>query len=245
MELPAFKLYQFALDEGRSFYILLPKLSNQQVSTFEKRLLGVGYVISRRGGVLRAAKRTTVIRLDRRGVCCSNADVIDEIAPALPEILAAEREEEPLKNLAGRYFDVGKNAAGRIVRLWPRMESSFLWRGLRATGQCALTPDEHVVFKTLFLHASGPCVVLSDFPTDNSAVKMFGKRRYFESAMDPSDVASNLGVVGQGRARNVYLPRDGLLRFRRLMMPSAREMTELLSGLGEWCYFSPKTPNLA
>lgn len=237
----AFRLHQFALEEGRSFYLLLPKLDTQQLSFLEKRLLGVGYGTSRRGGVLRAARGTTVIRLDQRGVCYSNADVIDEIAPALPEILAAKKEEEPLENLVGRYFDAGKRAAGGIVRVWPRMESSFLWRELRATGQCALTPDEHAVFKTLFQHASGPCVVLSDFPTDSCVVKMIGKRRYFESAMDPPEAASSLGMAGQRRARNVYLPKDGLLRFRRLAVPSAREMVELFGGLGEWCYFSPKT----
>jgi hypothetical protein len=242
--LSTFRLYQFTLNEGRSFYLLLPKLSTQQLSTFEKRLLGVGYGVSRRGGVLRATKGTTVIRLDRRGVCYSNADAIDEIAPALPEILAAKREEAPLKDLAGRYFDAGKSAAGSIVRLWPRMESSFLWRELRATGQCALTPDEHAVFKTLFLHASGQCQVISDFPTDHSVVKMIGKRQYFESAMDPSEAASSLAMVGQRNARNVYLPRDGLLRFHRLAMPSTRELAELFRGLGEWCYFSPETPNL-
>jgi hypothetical protein len=233
-----------ALGEGRSFYLLLPKLTTRQLSLFEKRLLKVGYGTSHKGGMLRATKGTTLIRLDPRGICHSNADVVDEIAPALPEILEAKKEAEPLENLAGRYFDAEKSAAGGVVRLWPRMESSFLWRELRAMGQCGLTPDEHAVFRSLFLHASGSCPMLSDFPSDQSVIRMIGKRRYFESVMEPATVASNLGMVGLRKSRNVYVPKDGLLRFRKLVMPSAREMTELFSGLGEWCYFLPGTPNL-
>ena len=240
----AFRLYQVALDDGRSFYLLLPKLSMPQVSIFESRLLKVGFGVSRRGTVLRAAKGTTLIRLDSRGVCHSNADVIDEIAPALPEALAAKKEEEPLETLIARYFDAERSAAGGIVRLWPRMESSSLWRKLRISGQCALTPDEHAVFKSLLLHASGPCLLLSDSPSEGSVVRMIGKRRYFESFMDPSKAASNLSMAGQQKTRNVYLPKEGLLRFTKLVMPSTREMTELLSGLGEWCYFVPGKPKL-
>jgi hypothetical protein len=80
---------------------------------------------------------------------------------------------------------------------------------------------------------------LSDYPTDGCSVRIIGKRQYYESVVDPADAASDLRMVGSKGVRNVYLPRDGLMRFEGLKLPIHAEMVELLRSLGEWCYLSP------
>ena len=105
-----------------------------------------------------------------------------------------------------------------------------------------LTPDEHAVYQMILEQASDQCLVLSDYPTTSSVVKIIGRRLYFESTLPSSETASNLRMVGQKSVRNVYIPKDGFLRFRSLKLPSNRRLADLLGRLGEWCYLRPESP---
>jgi hypothetical protein len=245
--LSTFRLHEFCLGGGSRYYILLPKLTRAQIATFAHRFVGLGYATYLRGEgkVLRAARGRTVITVDSRGMCWSNEDAVDTVAPVLPEILAADKQGMPVGGLLRQYLDVqkGTRRGAKLVRLCPRMESSSLWRELRVGGLCALTPDEHTVFQALLLHVSSQCSLLTDYPTKDSVVRIFGKKQYFESTIETSEAASNLRMTGGRGTRNVYLPRDGFLRFSEFELPSKEKLADLLMGLGEWCFLYPELPS--
>jgi len=232
-----FRLLQFRIDESGRLYALLPKLCAQQITIIRERLEKVGYSVSW-GETLRGVGRRAVLTVDPRGVCWSNDDIADCIGPVVPRMLAAKKQVVPLHALVSQYFQAKSSEGGFVVRFLPRMESSQLWEKLRATGQCALSPDEHAVFRAILASASGECRVLSDYPTRDCAVRIIGKRQYYESMVEPAEAASNLRMVGSKGTRNVYLPKDGLMRFQDLKPPVRSEMAEMLRSSGEWCYLS-------
>lgn len=233
-----FKLHRFKFGEEERFFILLPKLCTQQVNIITQRLTGTGFAVSHPKS-LRAVKGSVTINLDPMGLCWSNEDVTDVIAPIIPRMLMVQKQVTPLRDLRNHYFDLKRIREGYVVRFSSRMESSRLWENLRATDQCALTPDEHFVFRALFNYASGAVRLLTDYPTNNSAVKRMGRRQYYESEVTTSEAASNLRMVGPRGTRNTYLPKDGLIRFQGMRLPSTYEMTKLFEDLGGWCFLTP------
>jgi hypothetical protein len=180
-----------------------------------------------------------LIHVDPRGFCWSSFDPRDEILPVIPILLETPMESEPLLELMGSYFMFSKSKAKTVVKVSTRVESSTLWRALRGSGECGLTPDEHAVVSFLFKKAKGMCRLLTDYPTDGSTLRIYGRRRYYESELGPPEVVSTLRSAGQRAFRNSYVPRNGALTFESLDLSSGEELAHLFQDLGEWCFFQP------
>ncbi len=232
----AFRVHELVI-LGRH-YVLLPKLNNVQMEVFAKRLAEKGFLISR-ANAISATSAKGVIHVDPRGFCWSVFDPSDEILPAIPTLLETPKERKPLRELMGSYFMFAKSKAKTVVRVSTRVESSTLWKALRASGECGLTPDEHAVISFLIKKAQGECKLLTDYPTDASTLRIYGRRRYHESKLRPPDVGSTLRSVGRRAFRNSYIPRNGALIFESLDLPSKEELAHFFQDLGEWCYFEP------
>ena len=232
----AFRVHELLIS-GRH-YILLPKLNSAQMGAFAKRLTGCGFLVSRSNSIS-ATSPKGVIHVDPRGFCWSVFDPSDEILPVIPNLLETPKEGEPLLELMSSYFILGKSKEKTVVKVSTRVESSTLWKALRASGECGLTPDEHAVVSFLLKRAKGECRLLTDYPTDRSILRVYGRRRYYESEIRPSDAGSTLRSVGRKAFRNSYLPSTGALIFGSLAQPSKEELAQLFKDLGEWCYFQP------
>ena len=230
----SFKVHEFTI-VGRH-YILLPKLNNVQMEALANRLTQSGYFVSR-SNVISAKSVKGVIHVDPRGFCWSSFDPRDEILPVIPVLLETPKEGEPLQELMDSYFMLAKSKAKAVVKVSTRVESSTLWKDLRISGECGLTPDEHTIVSFLFKRAKGDCRLLTDYPTDGSTLRIYGRRRYYESEIRPSDAGSTLRSVGRKGFRNSYLPRNGALTFESLDLPPKEELAHLFRDLDEWCYF--------
>jgi hypothetical protein len=203
-----------------------------------KRLTEKGLAV-RHSGVISAKSVKGVIHVDPRGYCWSTVDPSDEVLPAIPALLEIRKERKPLMELAELYFNIANSRVKTVVRLATRIESSALWKALRASGDCGLTPDEHAVISFLVKQARGKFRLLTDYPIDGSIMKVYGRRRYFESSIGLTEAGSTLRSVGQKASRNSYIPRDGALMFDNIVNPPKEELSHLFEGLGEWCYFEP------
>jgi hypothetical protein len=232
----SFKVHQFLLN-GRH-YLLLPKLTHGQMRVLAVRLQRNGYSVQLSKS-LSAKSRGGVIRVDPSGLCWSMFDCSDEVLPAIPEVLSSPKETGPLDVLESMYFRLARSGRKTLVRLATRLESSTSWDALRATGDCALAPDEHAVATFLTRRARGTCIMLTDFPGDEAVPKLFGRKRYFESTVGFDDAESTLRSVGERASRNSYLLRDNTLRLSGRLAFSRDDVEELFEGLGEWCYFAP------
>lgn len=220
-------------------YLLLPKMTREQVKVISERLTGAGYSV-KLSDCLSARSRKGTIHVDPSGVCRSTTDTTDLVVPAIPDILACKKERIPIGELKSLYLATGRSGRKTRVRISTRTESSLLWRLMRASGDCGLSPDEHAVATFLLERAGGTCGVLTDFPGDEPVVKVLGKRRYFDSKVSAAVAAMTLRVAGAKSSRNSYLRRDGVLEFARFERPSAADWHDLFDGLGEWCYFAPE-----
>jgi hypothetical protein len=229
-----FAVYRFRL--GERFYVLLPKLNEAQLAAFGRRFEAKGYALQRSASLV-AKNETQTIHLDPSGFSWSSTDPSDAVLPAIPEILAMPKKRVPIEELASRYFLVRKAGRSIWARMSTRVESSGLWRNLRAEGSAALTPDEKAV--ALFLiGASSGCELVTDFPTTSGKPRMIGKKQYYNSFLSPSE-GSTLRVVGQRGSKNAYLPEHSVLRFQSFKVPQRRAFVELFESLGEWCSFIP------
>lgn len=227
-----FRVHEFALEEGRRSFMLLPKMNAAQMAKVRQRLAFLGFRTSG-GSPMRAAKGDWLAGVSPAGFCWSSRNLADLVGPALPGILATPKEPRPKDFVRGLYFDRGQEPG--LFRVKPRMESSVLWRELRAKGECALSPDERAVFGGLLSRTGGTCTVVTDYPNDTSRVRIFGRRQYYESTVETAEAAENLREAGTTRPRNVYLPQDGLISISGGRRGGAR----ILPDLGEWCFFSP------
>ncbi len=231
-----FRVHELAI-VGRH-YILLPKLNNAQMQALAQRLTDNGFLV-RRSDLISAKSAKGVIHIDPRGFCWSVFDPRDEILPAIPSLLETPKEREPLPELMHSYFMFAKSSGKTVVKMSTRVESSTLWKALRTSDECGLTPDEHVVVSFLLKKAKGECRLLTDYPTDSSTLRVYGRRRYYESELRPPEAGSTLRSVGRRAYGNSYIPRNGALTFESLDLPSREEFTHLFHNLGEWCYFEP------
>lgn len=232
-----FRLLQIRLRSR--FYLLLPKLNSSQVRIIGERLKERDFTVEK-DSLLVATKRGTAVHIDPSGFCWSSKDPTDAIAPIIPEILGVPKEAVPLDELQNRYFRLQRFKTSVAVRLSARIESSTLWRELRASGECGLTPDERAVASLLLESSTGGCVMLTDFPTQGSHSRMIGKKQYYESSLDPAEAASTLRVAGPAGIRNSYLPERCVLLLRSIRRPSREKLVELFDSLGEWCYLRPE-----
>ena len=232
----SFRIHQLRI--GRLRYLLLPKMTKAQMNVISKRLTRAGYSVELSGS-LSASSGQGTIRVDPSGVCRSTVDITDLIVPAIPDVLACEKERIPVGKLESLYLTAGRTGKRARVRISTRVESFLLWELMRASDDCGLSPDERAVTTFLLERASGTCGMLTDFPEDGSAVKVLGRRRYFDSKISPAMAAVTLRVAGTKYPKNSYLRRDGTLELAASEKPSATDWFKLFEGLGEWCYFAP------
>lgn len=231
--LEPFRFRQFVL--GGRFHVPLPKMVPQQMDTLRRRFESIGFATA---GInpLKASKAGTKILVDLRGLCTSNADLSDVIAPALPEILACKPARVPFRTLRDAYFASEKRGDRVLLRLSPRLESESYWDELRSTGSCALTPDERVVYSAVLTTRASLTPLVTDFPAEGSAVRRIGRRQYYDSRLEPKEAASTLRGFGPAQERNAYLPRDSLLSFDQPSLPK-EELLGAFEALGDWCFF--------
>jgi hypothetical protein len=230
-----FRLHQLQL--GRWSHTLLPKLNEKQVSSLSDRLAKKGFKV-RGTSTLIAETRAMTIHINPSGHCWSSSDVGDSIVPIIPMILDIPKQGVPLEELLSHYFRVMESGDSAVVRTATRMESGNDWKALRASGRCALTPDERAVI-SMVIENSGSCTLMTDFPVKASQVRVMGNRRYFMSVLGPRQAAATLREVGGKGTRNSYLPGGGLLLLDSFRLPSLPRQREVLEGLGEWSYFTP------
>lgn len=208
------------------------------MEVLDNRLTKGGFHVNR-SNVISATSAKGVIHVDPRGFCWSVFDPRDEILPVIPNLLETPKEGKPLHELMSSYFMLAKSKANTLMKVFTRVESSTLWKALRASGECGLTPDEHAVVSFLIKKASGTIRLLTDYPTDESTLRVYGRMRYHESEIRPSDAVSTLRSVGRKAVRNSYLSRNGTLMFESLDLPSNEEFAQLFNELGDWFYFLP------
>ena len=234
-------MLEFSLHEirvGSRFYILLPKLNRTQMQTLGAGLKRQGFAV---GGdsSMKAKGRGAILHIDSGGLCWSNADPADWIVPAIPELLSAPKEEVPLEALKRQYFSLQTSGSTAILRFEPRIERGSLWRALRNSDQCGLSPDETAVLLFLLESAAGGCDLLTDFPTSTSLRRAIGGKLYFDSHLNLSEIRSTLRSAGRRSTRNSYLPWRGILRLAKFKNPPRGQYAELFEGLGEWCFLKP------
>lgn len=234
MRLLRFKPYQFHL--GRTHYILLPKLNPDQMQILSERLTKMGELVTS-NSLLSARTQKGTVHVDSSGLCWSRVDPADLILPSIPDLLSCAKLRIPLKELGSKYFVASRYGGITSTRLFIRLESGPLWKALRASGGCALTPDEHKVAIHLMNSVGGRCEITTDFPTSRSTERTFGQRHYFDSVLESSEAALALRISGRKDARNAYLPQNAVLRFRGQANLRPRGIRELLNGLGDWCFF--------
>lgn len=232
-----FRVHEFNL--GSRNYVLLPKLNSVQILMIGKKLKERGFVI-RSGQSMTAKRGRTIIKYDTAGLCWSNSDLSDTMLPHIPGLLASPKEEVPMVELRRRYFGVRSSGRGATIRFRPRIEGGPVWRELRWSGLCALTPDEHAVLTFLLEHASGPLNMVTDFATAAFRRRIINGRQFFETKVSAPLATSTLSNTERQGTRNSYLPQDGVLQLSRFDSPSRQEYAELFVSFGEWCYLQAK-----
>jgi hypothetical protein len=231
-----FRFHQIVL--GDRFYLPLPKMTPRQMRLIRERLESIGFRTALKN-TLRATKAGVTIVVDPSGLCWSNEALSDAIAPVVPEMLRCDKKTVSHRALRGLYFASERHGQELHLRLSPRMEFDSLWDELRATGACALTPDEKRVYSALLSRSPTDTPLLTDFPVQGCVVRRIGRREYYDSKLEPSEAASSLRVLGSKGERNSYLPRDSLLA---LQSTALREETMggFLDDLSEWCFMSAR-----
>ncbi len=162
---------------GRRNYVLLPKLCKSQVEALAERLSDRGFIVEK-SATLVARGRGTAVHVNPSGFCRSSVDQNDAIAPAIPSLLRTPKERVSLDVLSSRYFKLDKVGGSLAVRFSARIESTSLWKALRANGECGLTPDEQTVAQCLVGTLSGMIRLITDFPAERSRIKIIGNRQY-------------------------------------------------------------------
>ena len=223
---------------GGRYHVPLPKLVPQQMATMRRRLESIGFTT---GGnnPLRASKGGLRILVNPAGLCSSEHDLSDAIAPALPAILASEPTRVSFRTLQRSYFASESRGKRLLLRLSPRLESESCWDELRTTGSCALMPDERAVYSALLSSSTSLTPLVTDFPVEGSVVRRIGRRQYYDSRLDPAEAASTLRGIGPANERNTYLPRNSILSLSPAKLPKD-ELFDVFEGLGDWCFFSPR-----
>ncbi len=229
-----FAFYQFFL--GGRFHAPLPKLMPWQIATIRHRLESIGFRTTG-NNPMRAFKAGVRILVDPSGLCSSNQDLSDAIAPALPDILTFEPKKVSLGVLRDSYFASERRGDKLLLRLSPRLESKSYWSELRSAGSSALTPDERAVYSAVLSSRTALTPLVTDFPVEGSVVRRIGRGQYYDSWLKPAEAASTLRGMGSTKARNTYLPRNSILSLSPAPLPK-KELLGLFDKLGEWCFFS-------
>jgi hypothetical protein len=229
-----FKVHQLQL--GGKHYLLLPKLNALQMEVLAWRFAELGNV--KTGAFLAVSSKQGTIGVSEAGLCWSSFDPSDTVLPVIPDLLSCPREEAPMENVRRKYLRISRLQKGMAAHFLPRLESSSHWRALRASSGCALAPDEHRIVSSLLKRTRGKCNMVTDFFADDSTPVVFGRKRYFDSRLDPDEAAMTLGMIERLGQRNSYIPRGGDLGPISVNAFSRRDWIDLFTDLGEWCPFN-------
>jgi len=235
-----FQLQQIHILSLGRYFLPLPKLTDLQLKLLSAHLEGRGFSVRPGSGPRKriALKGAQRIAIDGRlGLASSGDDLLDAIAPAVPELLASPKEGvgKIASDGAARYFSLKRSGASVELQLFPRLESLRTWTFLRKDGMCGLTPDEASVLKQLLGRASPTSQVecVTAGPRQGSTPLQVGRKVYYKSAVAVTEFLSSLRTVGSGRADSAsYLPRDSVMELRGAQVETRIRMEEL----GEWCY---------
>ena len=232
-----FRVHQ--LEVGGKHYLPLPKLNTRQIKLLGDRLAQTGFSVNY-GDLLTARSKAGRVSVSRSGICWSSLDPSDAILPAVPQILSIPKEDVSLEALRRMYLRTPSYGNAGTVHLLLRLESTPVWEKLRALDGCGLTPDEHFVISFLLEGSIGGCGMLTDFPVTNPRPRIYGRRRYFDSELDPQEAASTLRRVGERGERNSYVRRDGTIILGSHLTATRVDWMRLFAELGEWCSFRPR-----
>jgi hypothetical protein len=222
------------------YFLPLPKLTGAQLTLLSAHLEGRGFTVRLGSAPSKriALKGTQRIAIDGAlGLAGSGADLLDALAPAIPEVLASPREgvEEVIANRAARYFSLRRSGASAELQLFPRLESLRTWTCLRKDGLCGLTPDEAAVLKHLMGSASRSSQVecVTATPRRGSTPLQVGRKVYYKSALPVAEFLSSIRTIGSGQADSAsYLPRNSLVSLHGVRVDIRVRAEEV----GEWCY---------
>ena len=237
-----FKLRQLSLEDEGTNYLLLPKMGRPQIEILARRLEKLGFKLSR-GATIVGRKKSETVTVSERGFARSRSDLIDILAPALPELLKTVPAAMSLTSVRGLYLDSFQVKGGAILRFKPRIEALGTWESLRKRGLSGATPDEVQVMRVMIGRTGTIVNALTDYPRDGASVRQLGKRLYFESPVPVDEFVSNLPSVDDKNVRNSYMPKTASLEVRGYRPPSPSDLSLALGALGTWCFFVPKSSN--
>ncbi|HZW84403.1 MAG TPA: hypothetical protein VFE91_00670 [Nitrososphaerales archaeon] len=222
----------------RKHYLLLPKLNDSQTRFATSVLVKRGLSVDARSATgLPKGGDGTVVHLDPEGFCWSAADITDHVLPIVPELVALPKERTSAKALWKKYLNVEVRPGGATIHPSTRVERGSLWKALRGSGLCGLTPDERTLIGLLFSKSERVNGLVTDFPTEGGEVKVVGHLQFYKSTLSGPEAARLLRSVDTRGTKNVYLPREGVLELERSASPSSREIAEAVVEMGEWCGF--------
>jgi hypothetical protein len=235
-----FRLHQVHVPSLGRYFLPLPKLTDSQLVAVSSHLRARGFSVrhgSRRSKLV-ALRRTQRIAVDGAlGLASSSADMLDALAPAIPELLASlwVGTGKATAEVAARYFSIRRSGTSVKLQLFPRLESLGTWTCLRRDGLCGLTPDEAAVLRRLLGRvATGShleCVTAR--PKRGSRPFQIGRNLYHRSRIPVTEFLSSLRTIDSAAAGSAsYLPRDSVIA-----LPSVRVDTGVFAeDFGEWCY---------
>jgi hypothetical protein len=226
-----FELHQLYLAGLRRYYLPLPKLTSAQVQVLADRLADNGFSVEIEPGGerLRAGNGSTTITVARSGLAWSGREMLDALAPAVPDLLRSPREP----TATNPYFAAKRMSGGLEVQFFTRMEGLRLWTELRRAGGCGLTPDEKsVVSRVLAVSADQGIGCVTDYPTDGCSVLQVGKNQYYRSQVPAREFVDRLRTTLTSFPKNCYLPRTSVLKIGGGSLPPL----SLDADLREWCY---------
>lgn len=232
----SYELLQLRL--GDREYLLLPKLVPAQLEILAGRLSQAGFDVAA-AATITARRPGQVIHVSPAGLCWSNLDPSDAIAPVIPDLLGVQKRPARVGAVLGEYFRARRVGQSVSLRLSLRVESGPLWTRLRKADACGLAPDEHSVVSAVLAACSGRCAMLTDFPVEGSKVRVLGNRQYYSSSLACSEAASTLRLASRKEARNSYLPEDGVMSLGSMNRIPHGQWVDVLRGLGGWCYLDP------
>jgi hypothetical protein len=229
-----FRLHQLYLASLERFFLPLPKMSQRQEEGLSAHLESRGYTVRATKSIWVAQKgRHHISVYPKLGLASSTDDMLDAIAPAVPELLASVRAGVLQRDVSSRYFSLRASRGSTTLRLFPRMESSTIWSSLRKEGLCGLTPDEAVALARVLgvLPSGTPVRCVTSEARDGSRRVQFGRRAYYSSVLPVEEFLSSMTTIESRRpGSGAYLPREAVLD-----LPGRIEAELGAEEVGEWC----------
>ena len=239
-----YTVHQFYFEGLGRYYLPLPKFSMEQLLPLIRHLESNGFSVVTSVGdgdwpLIRATAGRHRLTVDGTvGLAWSNMDLLDVIAPCVPELLRIERKTKMTSN---PFFLTKTRGEVYHIQLLPRLETRRTWKELRRTAGSGLTPDEHRIVCMLLENTRGRVEAVTNFPVEGSKVFRVGRRSYFRSQLETDEFVRTLDSLETAAttARRSFLPMNSILVLRQFAPPSERQLRDIFDELGEWCFLTP------